>query len=258
MTTRMKLTVAYLGTTFAGWQRQAGARTVQGELETAVARATGGIEVNVVGAGRTDAGVHARGQVAHLDLPVQIPPESLVRALNGVLPEAITVRRAAVATSGFHARYSARGKRYTYRAHWGGPLLPWQGLRYARLRPPADREDLEAAVRLLPGYRDWASFTVTDPDQGPTERTVHRAELRWGRDCLTLQFVGGGFLRYQVRRMVGAVLEVAWGRRTLSDLRRMLEDPEPGRAVFTAPARGLTLEQVLYGEAPVLDSLPQG
>ncbi len=258
MATRLKLTVAYLGTPFAGWQRQPRVRTVQGELEAALTRATGGLEAAIVGAGRTDAGVHARGQVAHLDLPVEIAPGDLAHALNGTLPEAVVVRRAILAGSGFHARYSARGKRYAYRAHWGGPLLPWQGLRSARIRPPADRAALEAAVRLLPGHRDWASFTVPDPDQGPTIRTVHRADLRWGRHGLVLEVEGGGFLRYQVRRMMGAILEVAWGRRSLRDLRRLLDEPEPGSPLYTAPARGLTLEQVLYRVSPVLDSLLQG
>lgn len=258
MSTRMKLTVAYLGGPFAGWQRQPADRTVQGELEAAIQRVTGGLEVAVVGAGRTDAGVHARAQVAHVDLPVAIPPGGLVRALNGTLPAEIRVRCAVPAPPGFHARRSARGKHYSYRVRWGAPPLPWQALRCASLQPPKDWPALEAAVAMLPGHRDWASFTVTDPEQGPTVRTVHQVRLHRRRDGLTLHVVGGGFLRYQVRRMTGALFEVAWCRRSLAELAALLDQPAAGSSLYSVPACGLTLERVLYGPAAVLDCVPQG
>ncbi len=257
MAERLKLTVAYLGTSFAGWQRQTGAATIQGELEGALTRVTGGLEAAMVGAGRTDAGVHARGQVAHVDLPAAIPPDDLVRALNGALPDGITVLRARAVARSFHARFSARGKRYVYRAHWGGPRLPWRELRSARIRPPVYRAAFAEAVGRLQGRRDWASFTVPDPDQVRTLRTVSSVRLRLDRHGLAVVVEGEGFLRYQVRRMVGAALEVAWGRRSPADLERLLAEPRPGSPLYTAPARGLTLEKVLYRQAPVLDSVPQ-
>lgn len=246
MTVRYKLVVAYLGTPFAGWQRQPGRRTVQGELESALARMTGAPSPSCVAAGRTDAGVHAAGQAVHFDLPSHIPPPALVRALNDHLPPEIRALSAGVARPGFDARRSARGKRYVYRAVFSPPRLPWIRLRTATVRPPADPDALRAAVALLPGRRDMASFTVTDPETGSTLRTLHEVRISVSVTGLTLSFLGDAFMRYQVRRMVGAALEVGWGRRTLADLSALLETPRPGARVWTAPARGLTLERVHY------------
>lgn len=246
MTVRYKLVVAYLGTPFAGWQRQPGRRTVQGELEATLARMTGTSTPSCVAAGRTDAGVHATGQVVHVDLPSRIPPEALVRALNDHLPGEIRARSAAVAHPGFDARRSARGKLYVYRVGFSPPPLPWSRLRTATLRPLAEPDAFRAAVALFPGRRDMASFTVTDPETGSTLRTLHEVRVAVSGTGLTLFFLGDAFMRYQVRRMVGAALEVGWGRRTLADLSELLETPRPGARVWTAPARGLTLEKVYY------------
>ena len=247
---RIKLTVAYLGGPFRGWQRQQEGPTVQGELECSLTAATSGLEVIVVGAGRTDAGVHAAAQVAHADLPVWIPADGLLRGLNGLLPEEIRVRSVVAVDGGFHARRSALGKLYTYRARWKAPILPWTGLRTAPVHPITDRASLLLAVRLLPGRRDMASFSV--PQAMPTTRTLSRvwaAERRYGLD---LHFVGDGFLRYQVRRMAGALLDVGRGRLSLAEFRDLLDDPRPGAPLHTAPARGLTLERVFYRDSPLL------
>jgi len=265
MARRVKLTLAYLGTGFHGWQRQRAERTVQGELEATLESLTGR-RVAVVGAGRTDAGVHAAGQVAHLDLVEDIPPPSLVRALNGRLPRDLRVRSARRVATGFHARRSATAKLYVYRVSWRDSSLPWVGLRRAVVPPTGDPEALATAARLLEGRHDMASFTVTDPSQGPTVRFLHSVRARHSRTGLTLAFLGDGFLRYQVRRMVGALLEVGWGRRSVEDLRRLLIEPTPGAHLWTAPAIGLTLEKVLYRSDvdrplgvvdPVVDSVVQ-
>jgi tRNA pseudouridine38-40 synthase len=254
MAPRTKLLVAYVGTPFSGWQRQSEQRTVQGELERALALFTGGREVAVVGAGRTDAGVHAAGQVAHCELPGRIPHESLLRGLNGILPLEIKVRSALSVGAAFHARRDARGKLYTYRVRWRPASLPWQDPRAATMAPTFDLEMLSEALRLLPGNHDWASFTVPDPGPESTVRALYRAELRQRRDGFDVEFVGSGFLRYQVRRMVGAVLEVGSGRRLLRDLRRLIEQPQPGARIQTAPAAGLCLERVYYRRSPSLDA----
>ncbi len=263
---RVKLTLAYLGTGFHGWQRQRAERTVQGDLETALEGLTGR-RIAVVGAGRTDAGVHAAAQVAHLDLLEDIPAEGLVRALNGRLAPDLRVRAARRVEASFHARRSAAAKLYVYRAAWRPSLLPWAGLRRAVVATVRDTSGLAAAARCLEGCHDMASFTVTDPSQGPTIRTLFRVTVRHRRDGVTLSFLGNGFLRYQVRRMVGALLEVGWGHRSVEELHRMVVEPEPGARVWTAPAVGLTLEKVLYhldvagleaahgGAGPVVDSL---
>lgn len=250
MARRIKLTIAYLGTPYHGWQRQPSQRTIQGEIENAVTAVTGGLGVAVTGAGRTDAGVHARGQVAHLDLPGSFPPEALRRALNARLPETIRIMAAVPVPPRFHARFSARGKRYAYRIGWGPVPLPWREQRTARMPEPADRDALERCLQALVGRHDMASFSVPDPAQGPTVKAIFAARASWGRTTLQMDFFGSGFLRYQVRRMVGALLEVGAGVRSAADFMRLVEIPTPGAPLPTAPPRGLTLERVFYRLPP--------
>ncbi len=252
MAFRMKLVVAYLGTRFHGWQRQLGQRTIQGELERALSKCVGGTKITVMGAGRTDAGVHAAGQTAHCDLPGKIPPETLVASLNLILPSEIRVQSARPAKWDFHAQKSALGKLYTYRMRWQAHTLPWHDLRSAVVRPVNDMEAFAAALALLPGTRDWASFTVRNPRPGPTIRSLYAARLNPRRSGVDLEFVGNGFLRYQVRRMVGAVIEVGRRRRSLDELRLMLDSPTPGASIQTAPSEGLCLEKVYYNHASFL------
>lgn len=252
MAHRVKLVIAYLGHPFHGWQRQRRQRTVQGELERAITALLGGDRVPVVGAGRTDAGVHAAGQCAHVDLPAAIPPENIVRGLNASLPREIRVRSARPVSDRFHARRSALGKLYIYRARWREPNLPWLESRTARVEPVIDEISFAAAVRLLPGRHDWASFTVPEPGSGATVRTLFHVRLNPCRCGFDLEFVGEGFLRYQVRRMVGALLEVGWGKRDTDDLRKLIEHPEPGSPIRTAPAPGLCLERVYYRRSPAV------
>jgi tRNA pseudouridine38-40 synthase len=256
MAFRMKLVVAYLGTPFHGWQRQRGQRTVQGELEKALSVCVGGAKVTVMGAGRTDAGVHAAGQTAHCNLPGRVPPDSLVRAVNAVLPAEIRLLSARPASPGFHAMKSALGKLYIYRLRWCERELPWIDLRSAAVAPLADMEAFTHALSLLPGTRDWASFTVPNPGPQSTVRTLFRARTNIRRNGIDLEFVGNGFLRYQVRRMVGAVLEVGRKKRTIEDLARLLDRPTPGASILTAPAVGLSLERVFYRRTPVLTRSP--
>ena len=255
MAFRMKLVVAYLGTGFHGWQRQRGQRTVQGELERALTKCVGGAKSTVRGAGRTDAGVHAAGQTAHCDLPGRIPPESLASSLNLILPPEIRIRQARPVEADFHAQKSALGKLYTYRIRWQAPRLPWQHLRTVIIGPIDDLDAVARALALLPGTRDWASFTVRNPGPGPTVRTLFAARWKPHRFGANLEFVGDGFLRYQVRRMVGAALEIGRGRKSFEDLRLLLDRPTPGASIQTAPPEGLSLEKVYYRHASVL-SLP--
>jgi tRNA pseudouridine38-40 synthase len=246
MTQRAKIVIAYLGDSFHGWQRQPGHRTIQGELEAALAVLTGADSITVVGAGRTDAGVHAAGQVAHADLPSPIPAAGLVRGLNGLLPRQIRVRQATPVGARFHARKSSTGKRYVYRVRWHASPYPWRQLRAAVLPETSHISQLSRIASCLQGRHDWASFTVTDPATASTVRTVHRVEIRRRRDGIDFDLRGEGFLRYQVRRMVGALLEVAGGHRDTEWLRDLLVEPRPGARIRTAPAGGLTLEHVYY------------
>ena len=258
MAYRTKLVVAYLGTPFHGWQRQRGQRTIQGELERALSKCVGGAKIMVMGAGRTDAGVHAAGQVAHCDLPAAIPPENLVTSLNFILPQEVRIRSARLVRADFHAQKSALGKLYTYRLRWRAPTLPWLHLRSATVKRVDDLERLAAALALLPGTRDWAAFTVPNPGTGSTVRSLFAARWKPHRLGVDLEFVGNGFLRYQVRRMVGAVLEIGWGRKTLDELRLLLDRPVPGASIQTAPPEGLCLEKVYYRHQPVLSDPVHG
>jgi tRNA pseudouridine38-40 synthase len=256
MDVRMKMIVAYHGRLFHGWQRQKGQRTIQGELERALGSVTGFGSISVTGAGRTDAGVHAAGQTAHCDVPVAIPAEALVRALNDSLPPEIRVRSARPVPNGFHARKSARGKLYIYRARWQAPTLPWADPLSAHVTRISDLAAFEEAVRLLVGRHDWASFTVVNPEKISTVRTISRVSCRHRRSGVDIDFVGDGFLRYQVRRMVGAALEVGQGRRQVADLQALIEHPQPGAPIHTAPAAGLTLHRVFYRKTAQLDTNP--
>ncbi len=252
MGARSKITVAYLGSRFSGWQRQDRDRTVQGELESTLTMLFGPQRIVVVGAGRTDAGVHAAAQVAHADLPENIPPAVLPRLLNARLADDVRVRSVTRAADGFHAISSALGKHYTYRTRWSEPDLPWQGLRSAVLPPPSDPMLIVRACQKLPGRRDWASFTVPYAHGRSTVRTIYRVQPVWRRSGLDLHVFGEGFLRYQVRRMVGALLDVGRGRLTIKDIEDLLESPTPGAPLYTTPARGLTLERVYYRASPSL------
>ena len=249
---RMKLKIAYHGESFHGWQQQRGQRTVQGELHKALATLFRGHRISVVGAGRTDTGVHAAGQVAHLDAPGSIPPEALVCGLNSRLPRQIRVLSASPVAETFHARKSALGKLYTYRARWCEPKLPWLEQRSAAVKKISNSAGLSAALDLFMGRHDWASFTVPDPGTESTTRTIFRVRLRHRSEGIDLDFFGEGFLRYQVRRMVGALLEVGLGERDEDNLKDLINNPRPGAPIRTAPAHGLCLEHVYYRSCPAV------
>jgi len=247
-TRRFAMKVAYLGGAFAGWQRQRAQRTVQGELERALQRLFR-VPVTVTGAGRTDSGVHAAGQVAHFDAPLVVPLAGARAALVHTLPEDVRVLRLWQPPAGFDARRSATGKRYRYRISWGVSLPPWEELRSWRL---PGRPDLDLMAQLLPGLvgcRDFAPFASTghcgNGARG-TVRTITGASLvnRGRRAALT--FEGDGFLRGMVRRMVGALVQVGRGTRPPGWLRDLLAGRVMEPAAPAAPAHGLTLERVFY------------
>ncbi len=240
--------IAYLGTYFAGWQKQDNARTVQGELEKALARLYRQ-PVSTVGAGRTDAGVHAAAQIAHCDPPLAIPPAGVLQAINGLLPWDLRVLHVAPVPFSFHARRSAVGKRYCYRLAWGKLLPPWEGLRRLWLPRPPDLEMLAKALRLLPGEHDFLCFSLsghTGHGTRGTVRTLFVAALTGGQGKADIVFEGDGFLRGMVRRLVGAALEVAQGRQELSWLQGLLAAKGGLPPAPTAPPHGLTLERVFY------------
>lgn len=244
----LKLTLKYDGTDYVGWQRQAEGVSVQGLLEDAL-RPIEGRQVNVHGAGRTDAGVHALAQVASFRLTSSIEPVALARALNAILPSDVRVLSAEQAPADFHARFSATGKIYEYRIV-NAPLLSPFVRRYAwHVIPPLDLAALQAASRSLLGTHDFAAFQGTGPGASSTERTIRRLEWHPAPDPdapLVMEIEGDGFLRHMVRTIAGTLVGIGLGRWPPGDIVRILESRDRTRAGATAPPAGLFLVRVLY------------
>jgi tRNA pseudouridine38-40 synthase len=248
-----RLTLEYDGAGFEGWQAQRqGRRTVQATLESALARVTGQ-RVRVAGSGRTDAGVHAEGQVASVSIETALPPERLRGALNGVLPRDLVVLALESAPEGFDARRSAVSKLYRY-SLWNGPSRsPLREARALCLRRPLDVAAMREAAQALLGTHDFASFQAAGSSVTTTVRTLLAVEVRGeAGGAIELLFEGTGFLRHMVRNLVGTLIEVGSGQRPASQLPVLLAARDRGRAGPTAPARALTLVRVAYeGDSPV-------
>lgn len=242
---RFRLDIAYRGTAYAGWQRQPNAPTVQAALEEALGELIGQ-SVRVVAASRTDAGVHARGQVAHLDLERPFAIGGLVHGTNRRLPEDVRVLAAAPAPPGFHARFSARAKEYHYRLIRAAVLSPLDAPFALRVDPGLDVAALRAAAVVLRGRHDFTAFALAGGAHTQPLRTVEQVEWRELGEELRLHVVGDGFLRGMVRGLVGTMLEVGGGRRSVESLRELLAGRPRGEAGPTAPARGLVLARVAY------------
>jgi len=248
MAVTFKITIAYDGTDFVGWQRQASGASIQGLLEDAL-RELDDRDVPVVGAGRTDAGVHALAQCASFTLTRTIAPDALVRAMNARLPESIRVIAAAAAAAGFNARFDARAKTYRYRI-WNRDVLDPFERRYAwHLPGPLDVNAMTGAARAIEGRHDFAAFQASGSAVQATVRTVARSRVTHDRGALVLyEIAGDGFLRHMVRAIVGTLVEIGRGRRRGDSLRETIEARDRGAAGPTAPAHGLFLVAVSYDE----------
>ncbi len=245
---RIRITLAYEGTDFHGWQVQPGLPTIQGTLQQVLAQIEGR-PVRVIGSGRTDAGVHALAQVAAFDLENPIPAENLRRAMNRLLPPSIRVLEAREASPEFHPRRDALWKTYEYRI-WRTEVCPPFERRYVHHFPyPLDEGRLIGAAPLLEGEHDFAAFAAPDAGDRPGESRLRRifssrAERR--REKLIYRVTGSGFLKHMVRNMVGALLEIGKGNLEEADLRALLAGGRAGSAGPTAPASGLFLTEVRY------------
>lgn len=240
------LTLAYDGTDFAGWQTQPGRTTVQGRLEAALSQVEGAA-VRAAGSGRTDAGVHALGQVASCSMANPLPAQGLLKALNRLLPAAIRVTRARVAPPGFHARRSAVAKTYEYRIQRAPVCSPFDA-RYVCWHPyPLDEGAMQLACARFVGERDFQSFASaggSEPES--TVRTVHSSALSRDGDLLTYRVRGTGFLYRMVRNFVGTLLEVGRGNLGPDDIEAILATRDRAAAGPTAAASGLFLASVEY------------
>ena len=242
-----RLTLEYDGADFAGWQAQRSERrTVQETLEGVLARLTGS-PARVCGAGRTDAGVHAEGQVASVALATALDPAALQRALNGLLPADLAVVDAERASDDFDARFEARGKRYRYRV-WNAPHpSPLRLTRAHWVRRPLDLAAMRDAAAALVGTHDFASCQAAGSGVTSSVRSLRRLDVEGAaRGEVRLLVEGDGFLRHMVRILAGTLLEVGVGRRAAGGMAALLAARDRRRAGPTAPARALTLVRVFY------------
>ena len=246
MTRRLKLVVTYDGAPFAGWQSQSHCNTVQDHLERAFERVTGKA-VRVHGAGRTDAGVHALAQCAHVDVLKSLPPDRWIKALNALLPPAIRVLRCRYVSQDFHARLSAKGKIYRYRI-WAAPILPpFEYRRAWHIAQPLDLKILKSAAKHFVGTHDFVAFAANRGKPEPsTIRTINSVRVRQKGQCVTIEFDGDGFLYKMVRLMVGALVKCALGKMHIEEITSRLHSDKVASDRFVAPAEGLYLVRVRY------------
>ena len=241
---RYKVTLEYAGTRYSGWQKQKNARTVQGEIERAIAEATGQKVFEFQGSGRTDAGVHALHQVAHLELPARLPPERLRRQVNDLLPHDIHLLRVEPAAARFHARHAAVARSYLYqvcrrRSAFAKPYVWW-------VKEPIDVARLREAASAFAGMHDFRAFSDDDPDEKSTAVLVEEVSVAEAGDLLLIRVAGSHFIWKMVRRMVGVLAEVGTGGLAPSAVAGLLAGTSDLPARLTAPAAGLFLERVFY------------
>jgi tRNA pseudouridine38-40 synthase len=240
---RYRARVEYDGTDFAGFQSQTNARSVQGELEAALARLRGGGRVRVDGAGRTDAGVHATGQVIAFTWTGRLSGPELESALNGVLPSDVAVREVRRVPAGFHPRYAARYREYRYTV-WNGPRSPLRERTALGLRIPLDTAAMERAGSAFVGRHDFSAFGAADRQPF---RTVQAVRVRRRGRVVTIDVRAEAFLRGMVRRMVAILLEVGTGKSNEEAVAEALASARPALNGAAAPAKGLCLRHVALG-----------
>jgi tRNA pseudouridine38-40 synthase len=241
---RFKLVLEYAGTRYSGWQKQKNARTVQGEIERAVAEVTGQRQFDCQGSGRTDAGVHALMQVAHLDVHSTLPPETLRRRLNDELPADVNIIAIAKTHKRFHARHSAIARAYLYqlarrRTAFAKPYVWW-------VKEPLEVRAMQEAARRFVGMHDFQSFSDDVPEKKSTDVLIEDVQVGEDGDLVLIRVSGSHFLWKMVRRMVGVLVEIGRGGLSVSDLQSFLSETSATPAKLTAPASGLFLEAVMY------------
>lgn len=259
-----RLVIAYDGTDYKGWQVQPGERTIQGEVQAALGRIVGEAPLPQ-GSGRTDAGVHALAQVASFELATRIPEPNLLRALNGTLPPSIRILEARTVRSTFHARHAAHAKTYEYRIFRGALCPPFLARYVYSCRWPMELEAMNRAAQLFVGTQDFLSFAATDPDLNTrtstnedddrpnvTVKTIFSSlwteELSMEGPLLIYRVRGSGFLHHMVRNLVGTMLDVGRGRIASEAIPAIIAARSRAAAGPTAPARGLFLHSVEYGD----------
>jgi tRNA pseudouridine38-40 synthase len=241
---RFKLLIEYTGTRYSGWQIQKNARTVAGEIERAVADVTRRREFELYGAGRTDAGVHAIGQVAHLELYTDLPPETLRHRVNDALPADIYIRAIARAAHRFHARHDAEARSYVYqisrrKTAFFKPYVWW-------IKETLDARKMHEAAQVFVGMHDFASFAADEPGEKSTKVLVDGLQVAEDGDLILIRILGSHFLWRMVRRIVGVLAAAGRGELSVPQVRAFLQESSELPATLTAPSSGLFLEGVYY------------
>ena len=249
---RYKLTIAYDGTNFYGFQTQKNKRTVQGTLEKALLKMTKNIKINILGSGRTDAGVHAYGQVVHFDYPGYIPENNMRMALNSLMPLDIKILDCKIVNNSFHSRYSATGKVYLYKIYRGHFIDPFIKNFTGHYSYPLDINKIKIALHDVCGKHDYSSFAASGGVIKNKVRTIYNAGIYCFpyKKQIWLEFYGNGFLYHMVRIIVATLLEIGSNKRPLHDFLRLYKVKDRQEARGTAPASGLYLKKVYYGDGP--------
>jgi tRNA pseudouridine38-40 synthase len=252
---RFKLTIEYEGTRFSGWQVQKNSRTVQGEISEAIRTVFNTTSFEFFGSGRTDAGVHALHQVAHLDVKTMLAPEIIRMKLNDELPADINIIEIEKAQALFHARHDALARSYLYqisrrRTAFGKRFVWW-------IKDPLDVSKMQQAAALFVGLKDFRSFTADDPEAKSTKVQVNSIDIQPSGDLILIRIVGSHFIWKMVRQMVGVLAEVGRDKISLDDVKNFLQTESGEPARLTAPPSGLFLERVYYkGDARLKELRP--
>ncbi len=241
-----KMILAYDGTRYFGWERQKNTdMTIQGKIESVLERMTGN-KIEVIGCGRTDAGVHAKGMTANVKLDTERNPEEIRSYLNHYLPEDICVKEVSVASDRFHSRYNASGKTYRYTCYIGKEKPIFDRKYVYIIQEALDIDKMQKAAELLKGEHDFASFCANKKMKKSTVRTVDKIDITRKGDYLYFTVHGNGFLHHMVRILVGTLLEVGWGKRDPESMTALFEAKNRVQAGVTAPAQGLCMMSVDY------------
>lgn len=241
----IRLTIEYDGTGYAGWQVQPNGLAVQEVVENALARVLGE-NVRLTSSGRTDAGVHAKGMVAHFVTSGELPLPAFREGVNRHLPRDVAIREAVEVPGDFHARFSSRGKWYRYTLYQGPVRSPLAGRTSWHIRSPLDVEAMSQGADAFVGTHDFSAFRSSSCEAKTTVREIFSVDILPEGELLRIDVKGRGYLKNMVRVMVGTLMEVGLGRRPAGDIRRLLEDGRREQSGRTAPPQGLCLMEVWY------------
>ncbi|MFA3783492.1 tRNA pseudouridine(38-40) synthase TruA [Melioribacteraceae bacterium 4301-Me] len=250
---RFKLYIEYIGTRYSGWQMQKNSRSIQGKLYEAAKKVFDGEKLEIYGSGRTDAGVHALCQIAHLDVKTMLAPEVIRMKLNDELPGDINIIEVEKTNKDFHARHDAVSRSYIYqisrrRTAFGKQFVWW-------IKDKLDFEKMKKASKLFVGMHDFASFSDDDPEEKSTKVLIENVEIKEEGDLILIRITGSHFLWKMVRRIIGVLVEVGKGKLTENDIKKYLSENSNEPSRFTAPPSGLFLENVFYEHGKVSKEL---